>query len=82
MPVLAVGAAFDVHAGLLKRPGPTVQRLGLEWVYRVVQEPRRLFGRYMSTNPRFLARLGVQRLGMWHPDPLATVPPSADELYA
>lgn len=82
MPVLAVGAAFDFHAGLLKQAGPTMQRLGLEWVYRIVQEPRRLAGRYARTNPRFLARLGAQRLGVWHPDPSATVAPSAEELYA
>jgi N-acetylglucosaminyldiphosphoundecaprenol N-acetyl-beta-D-mannosaminyltransferase len=82
MPVLAVGAAFDFHAGLLKRPGPMVQRLGLEWVYRIVQEPRRLAGRYTRTNPRFLARLGAQRLGLWRPDPVATDLPSAEELYA
>jgi N-acetylglucosaminyldiphosphoundecaprenol N-acetyl-beta-D-mannosaminyltransferase len=82
MPVLAVGAAFDFHAGMVKQAGPKMQRLGLEWVYRIVQEPRRLAGRYARTNPRFLARLAAQRLGAWRPDPVATVPPSAEELYA
>lgn len=82
MPVLAVGAAFDFHAGLLRRPGPTVQRLGLEWAYRVLQEPRRLAGRYTRTNVTFLARLGAQRLGVWRPDPLVTTLPANEKLYA
>ena len=82
MPVLAVGAAFDFHAGVVKEAGPTIQRLGLEWLYRIIQEPRRLAGRYARTNPRFLIRLAAQYLRLWRPDPSATIAPRAEELYA
>lgn len=54
--MLAVGAAFDYHAGTLGRPPPWMQRLGLEWLFRLIQEPRRLFGRYVRYNSRFMLR--------------------------
>jgi exopolysaccharide biosynthesis WecB/TagA/CpsF family protein len=60
MPSLAVGAAFDYLAGDLRRASPRTQRLGLEWVYRLRQEPRRLAGRYTTTNSRFVVALGAQ----------------------
>jgi N-acetylglucosaminyldiphosphoundecaprenol N-acetyl-beta-D-mannosaminyltransferase len=54
-PVLVgVGAAFDFHAGLIPQAPDTLQRLGLEWAYRLVQEPRRLWRRYLRYNPRFV----------------------------
>jgi N-acetylglucosaminyldiphosphoundecaprenol N-acetyl-beta-D-mannosaminyltransferase len=54
-PVLVgVGAAFDFHAGLVPQAPSAVQRLGLEWLYRLCQEPRRLWRRYARYNPRFL----------------------------
>ncbi|MCA0437647.1 MAG: WecB/TagA/CpsF family glycosyltransferase [Actinobacteria bacterium] len=53
--VHGVGGSFDVLAGKTKRAPKICQDLGLEWAYRVVQEPRRLAPRYMSTNTRFLA---------------------------
>lgn len=49
-----VGGSFDVYAGLVKRAPLSVQRLGLEWAYRVMQEPRRLWRRYLVTNTRFI----------------------------
>ncbi len=49
-----VGAGFDYHAGKLKRAPKWMQRLCLEWLYRLLQEPCRLFGRYLSTNTRFI----------------------------
>jgi len=52
--VLAVGAAFDFHSGRLRRAPRWMQRLGLEWLFRLAAEPRRLAGRYVSTNARFL----------------------------
>ena len=54
MPVLAVGAAFDYHAGRLSRPPPVLQRLGLEWAFRLGLEPRRLWRRYLVLNPYFV----------------------------
>lgn len=57
VPVLhGVGGAFDVFAGKVKRAPELWQRLGLEWLYRVVQEPRRMWKRYLTTNALF-ARL-------------------------
>jgi N-acetylglucosaminyldiphosphoundecaprenol N-acetyl-beta-D-mannosaminyltransferase len=52
--VIGVGGSFDVVAGLRKRAPPFVQRVGLEWAYRLAQEPRRLFKRYLVTNSQFL----------------------------
>ena len=54
-PVLVgVGAAFDFHAGLKRQAPDGLQRLGLEWAFRLVQEPRRLWRRYLHYNPRFV----------------------------
>lgn len=48
-----VGGSFDVMAGKVKRAPRIWQRLGVEWLYRLLQEPRRLFSRYLKTNSRF-----------------------------
>jgi N-acetylglucosaminyldiphosphoundecaprenol N-acetyl-beta-D-mannosaminyltransferase len=54
-PVLAgVGAAFDFHAGLVPQAPSWIQESGLEWAYRLVHEPRRLWRRYLRYNPRFV----------------------------
>lgn len=55
--LIGVGAAFDMHAGLLPRAPMWMQQSGLEWAYRIYQEPRRLWKRYLTTNPRFLINL-------------------------
>ena len=57
MPLMAVGAAFDYHAGLLRKPPPWMQRAGLEWLWRLGLEPKRLWRRYVLLNPAYLARL-------------------------
>ena len=75
MPLLAVGAAFDYHAGLLKNPPPWMQRYALEWLWRLGLEPRRLWRRYVLLNPAYLARLAAQKSGWWK----ATPPPPATE---
>jgi N-acetylglucosaminyldiphosphoundecaprenol N-acetyl-beta-D-mannosaminyltransferase len=54
---IGVGGAFDVLAGDLHRAPRIMQRTGMEWLYRLVQEPKRLFGRYASTNTRYLLLL-------------------------
>jgi len=59
MPTLAVGAAFGYLAGTNSEPAPWVQRWGLQWLYRLAQDPRRLWRRYLLLNPRFC--LGVLR---------------------
>ena len=57
-PVLVgVGAAFDMHAGNLRQAPAWMQRSGLEWLFRLVMEPRRLWKRYLSNNPRFVYRI-------------------------
>jgi N-acetylglucosaminyldiphosphoundecaprenol N-acetyl-beta-D-mannosaminyltransferase len=56
VPVLhGVGGSFDILAGVIKRAPLLWQRLGLEWLYRVLQEPRRLWRRYFTTNVTFIA---------------------------
>jgi N-acetylglucosaminyldiphosphoundecaprenol N-acetyl-beta-D-mannosaminyltransferase len=52
--LIGVGAAFDMHAGLLPQAPAWMQRAGLEWLYRLMKEPRRLWRRYLANNPRFL----------------------------
>jgi N-acetylglucosaminyldiphosphoundecaprenol N-acetyl-beta-D-mannosaminyltransferase len=60
-PVLVgVGAAFDFHAGLIPQAPAWMQRVGLEWLFRLVQEPRRLWRRYLRYNPRFVAGFARQ----------------------
>jgi exopolysaccharide biosynthesis WecB/TagA/CpsF family protein len=71
MPLLAVGAAFTYHAGLLATPPPWMQRRGLEWLWRLGREPLRLWRRYLLLNPAYLAALTAQRLRLWR----ATPPP-------
>jgi N-acetylglucosaminyldiphosphoundecaprenol N-acetyl-beta-D-mannosaminyltransferase len=60
-PVLVgVGAAFDFHAGLVPQAPEWMQRFGLEWAYRLVHEPRRLWKRYARYNPRFVVGFARQ----------------------
>ena len=64
MPVLAVGAAFDFHAGLLSQPRAWIQDAGLEWLFRLIQEPRRLWRRYLLLNPLFCWYIFLQAFGL------------------
>jgi N-acetylglucosaminyldiphosphoundecaprenol N-acetyl-beta-D-mannosaminyltransferase len=52
--LIGVGAAFDFHAGITPQAPERVQNLGLEWLFRLIQEPRRLWRRYLRYNPRFI----------------------------
>ncbi len=55
VPVMGgVGAAFDFHAGRVSQAPNWMQEAGLEWIYRIAQEPRRLLPRYLIHNPRFM----------------------------
>jgi N-acetylglucosaminyldiphosphoundecaprenol N-acetyl-beta-D-mannosaminyltransferase len=61
VPVMCgVGAAFDFHAGRISQAPRWMQERGLEWTYRIAQEPRRLLPRYLYYNPRFVAAVGRQ----------------------
>jgi len=59
--MLGLGAAFDFHAGLVRRAPRWMQRCGLEWLYRLMREPRRLWRRYLTTNTLFLLYLARER---------------------
>lgn len=59
VPSLAVGAAFDYIAGNLQRPPAWMQDHGLEWLARLLQEPQRLWKRYLVTNAQFLGHFGA-----------------------
>ena len=52
--ICAIGAAFDFYAGTVKRPGKFWIRMGLEWLPRLLREPRRLWRRNFISNPYFL----------------------------
>ena len=52
--MIGVGAAFDLYAGNIREAPAMLSKLGLEWVFRLAQEPRRLFSRYLLVNPRFI----------------------------
>ncbi len=60
--MLGVGAGFDFIAGVRKRAPRMMQKLGLEWLYRLLQEPRRLGGRYIKTNIKFIGMCIKEKL--------------------
>lgn len=61
--MVGVGAAFDFHAGRVKQAPRWMQRGGLEWFYRLCQEPRRLAKRYLKNNPLFALKIVGQLCG-------------------
>ncbi len=78
MPMLAVGAAFAFLAGELPQAPPSMQRYGLEWLFRLKEEPGRLWRRYLYLNPYYLILLLGQRVGVQFPT--AGIPPSSSLL--
>jgi exopolysaccharide biosynthesis WecB/TagA/CpsF family protein len=60
LPLLAVGAAFDFHAGLADEAPDWMQRWGLQWLHRLADDPRRLWKRYLLLNPEYLWRVVLQ----------------------
>jgi N-acetylglucosaminyldiphosphoundecaprenol N-acetyl-beta-D-mannosaminyltransferase len=62
--MLGVGAAFDFHAGRISQAPAWMQRNGLEWFYRLLMEPRRLWRRYLLQTPLFLPLWFLQRAGL------------------
>jgi len=61
--LIGVGAAFDFHAGQVRQAPPWMQRSGLEWLFRLFTEPRRLWRRYLVDNPWFVWEVLLQRVG-------------------
>jgi N-acetylglucosaminyldiphosphoundecaprenol N-acetyl-beta-D-mannosaminyltransferase len=62
--MIGVGAAFDIHTGTLKDSPAWVKQAGLQWLHRLIQEPARLWRRYLINNPKFLYRVVLQLLGL------------------
>jgi N-acetylglucosaminyldiphosphoundecaprenol N-acetyl-beta-D-mannosaminyltransferase len=62
--MLGVGAAFDFHAGVKAQAPSLVQKVGLEWLFRLFAEPRRLWKRYLYHNPRFIGLAVADLLGL------------------
>lgn len=60
--LIGVGAAFDFHTGNVREAPRWMQSSGIEWLFRLSQEPRRLWKRYAKHNPRFIALLAQQLL--------------------
>jgi N-acetylglucosaminyldiphosphoundecaprenol N-acetyl-beta-D-mannosaminyltransferase len=61
--MVGVGAAFDLHTGGIKDSPAWIKNAGLQWFHRLLQEPRRLWRRYLINNPRFVYRAILQQLG-------------------
>jgi len=81
MPCLAVGAAFNFHAGKLPMAPRFMSDRGLEWLFRLAQEPRRLWRRYLLLNPMYLAMVFMQLTGLGRFDPAQATPPTEELLY-
>lgn len=62
--MVGVGAAFDFHSGRQKQAPRWMMNCGLEWLYRIYREPRRLWRRYLRNNPRFVWLVLLQKLGL------------------
>lgn len=80
MPMLAVGAAFDFHANTVPQAPEFLQRAGLEWLFRLTREPRRLWRRYLFLNPYYTMLVLSQAIGLRRFDPEST-PPKAELRY-
>jgi N-acetylglucosaminyldiphosphoundecaprenol N-acetyl-beta-D-mannosaminyltransferase len=62
--MVGVGAAFDFHTGRVRQAPPWMQERGLEWLYRLYREPRRLWKRYLMSNSLFVWYLLLEKIGL------------------
>ena len=76
VPLLAVGAAFDFISGQKPWAPAWMQKFGLEWLFRLASEPRRLAGRYLLLNPLYVALVSLQSLGVTFPEHHPADPPA------
>ena len=81
LPIIAVGAAFDFFAGRIPQAPPALQRRGLEWAFRLYNEPRRLWRRYLLLNPLYVSMVLAQSLGVKRFDDASDARPTADVGY-
>jgi N-acetylglucosaminyldiphosphoundecaprenol N-acetyl-beta-D-mannosaminyltransferase len=78
--LIGVGAAFDFHSGRKKQAPRWMQRSGLEWLFRLVTEPRRMWRRYLINNPLFVLLVMRQLLGLKrYPDPGSPLAPNSSQ---
>jgi N-acetylglucosaminyldiphosphoundecaprenol N-acetyl-beta-D-mannosaminyltransferase len=82
VPLIAVGAAFDYLAGTLREPPRLIGRWGLEWAWRLLLEPRRLWRRYVLLNPAYLGLLTLQAVGIYRPACVTGTADRVDQLDA
>jgi exopolysaccharide biosynthesis WecB/TagA/CpsF family protein len=81
MPMIAVGAAFDYHAGFACEPAAWIQRAGLQWLHRLAHDPRRLWRRYLLLNSLFTAGALLQLCGILRVDSDDTLLPEGEAFY-
>lgn len=81
MPLIAVGAAFAFHAGMLEQAPPWMQRRGLEWLFRLTREPGRLWRRYVYLNPAYVSLLCLQKCGLYPRTKNPPQPPKDEWLF-
>lgn len=81
LPLIAVGAAFAFHAHLLQQAPSWMQSRGLEWLYRLIAEPKRLWRRYLYLNPMYLTLLALQAVNIYSIDPNDTRVPQHELRY-
>lgn len=81
MPLIAVGAAYDFHAGNLAKSPEFLGKIGLEWLFRLIMEPRRLWQRYVLLNPLYIWLFLLQAFKIKQFDPKDATPPNEEVLY-
>ena len=81
MPLIAVGAAYDFHAGNLAKSPEILSKIGLEWLFRMMKEPKRLWKRYVFLNPLYMWLFLLQALKIRQFDPTDATPPVEEILY-
>ncbi|MEG4806797.1 WecB/TagA/CpsF family glycosyltransferase [Microcoleus sp. F8-D3] len=81
MPLIAVGAAYDFHAGNLAKSPEFLSKIGLEWLFRMIKEPKRLWQRYVFLNPLYIWLFLLQALKIKQFDPADATPPVEEVLY-
>jgi len=73
--LVGVGAAFDYHTGRIRDCAPWIKRAGLQWLHRLMQDPKRLWRRYLRNNPAFVWHIILQMLKLRRYPRISTVPP-------
>jgi N-acetylglucosaminyldiphosphoundecaprenol N-acetyl-beta-D-mannosaminyltransferase len=76
--LVGVGAAFDYHTGLIRDSSVWIKRAGLQWLHRLAQDPRRLWGRYLRNNPAFVWNIALQLLKLRRYPRISDIPASKE----